>query len=204
MSNTDVDRYAEDGELGGGHCVLMFSGGRDSTLAALRLHEAGLKPTLVTVTSDHLVGINNVRARLRELKHLLPSDTGWIHVDQPKNLFADKTFYHKTCLPCQHAYVVVAAKIAKSLGGRSIALGYASYQGGWPEQTELATARLKSALNNYGINLLLPVYDLKSKDDAIHHLKRYGLSDAALEQKCQQQVHNITLSQDLLVQQIDI
>ncbi|HVB80636.1 MAG TPA: hypothetical protein VNE82_11915, partial [Candidatus Binataceae bacterium] len=35
-------------------CVLMFSGGRDSTLAALRLSKESTSLTLVTVTSDHL------------------------------------------------------------------------------------------------------------------------------------------------------
>ena len=37
--------------------LIMFSGGRDSTLAVVRLHLAGTPMTMVTVTSDHLVGI---------------------------------------------------------------------------------------------------------------------------------------------------
>lgn len=198
MSNTEKDRAGKKGD----RCVLMFSGGRDSTLAALRLHEAGCSPTLVTVTSDHLVGINRVQERLLELKRILPADTVWLHVGQPQNLFTDKTFYHKTCLPCQHAYVVVAVKVARLIGGRSIALGYASYQGDWPEQTTLATGRLKSVLNGFGIDLLLPVYDLQSKEDAISEMKRRGLSDASLEQKCVQQILNVKLNKALLMQQV--
>jgi hypothetical protein len=36
--------------------LVMFSGGRDSTLAALRLHQEGMPIALVTITSNHLVG----------------------------------------------------------------------------------------------------------------------------------------------------
>lgn len=183
-------------------CVLMFSGGRDSSLAAVRLLKTGHIPALVTVTSDHLVGINNVHMRLRELKCILPADTTWTQVGQPRNLCSDKTFYSKTCLPCQQAYVVVAAKIAKSIGCRRIALGYTSYQSDWPEQTALAIDRLKSVLADFGIDVLLPVYDLMSKEAAVDELRRQGLSDASLEQKCLQQIWNVKLDQDLLSQQV--
>lgn len=169
---------------GNSACVLMFSGGRDSTLSAIRLSHAGRNLALVTATSDHLVGMDSVLARLQELKTLLPPDTTWTHVTQPTNLFMDQKFYDRTCLPCQHAYVAIGAKMLKAIGSRSIALGYAAYQGDWPEQTPRATQGLRGLLARFGIDLTLPVYDLRSRADAVTELQRYGLSSSALEQKC--------------------
>lgn len=188
---------------GVGDCVLMFSGGRDSTLAAIKLHEKGIRPVLVTVTSDHLMGYDAVTARLKELKRILPSDLLQIHLSQPKNLQVDQKFYFRTCLPCQHAYVVVAAAIAKRFTIAKIALGYSKYQGAWPEQTPLATTALDRVAAAHGLQLLLPAYEFGNKDEVKAMLTSYGLSDAALEQKCSRQVHNIELDAQHLKQQIE-
>jgi hypothetical protein len=113
----------------------MFSGGRDSTLAALRLHRSATPLSLVTVTSSHLIGLNLVRRRLSELSKVLPETTPWLNVRQPVDLKTDTSFYEQTCLPCHHAYVVVSGAIAALTGIRSLAFGYAGYQNNWPEQT---------------------------------------------------------------------
>ena len=106
--------------------MLMFSGGRDSTLAALRLGELTDRPlTLVTITSSHLVGIDRVRRRLGELARLLPQESRWLNIRQPTELLTDTSFYDQTCLPCHHAYVVASAAISKSLALGTVALGYA-------------------------------------------------------------------------------
>lgn len=186
-----------------GDCVLMFSGGRDSTLAAIKLYEKGIRPLLVTVTSDHLIGYDAVAARLKELKRILPSDLLQIHLSQPKNLQVDQKFYFRTCLPCQHAYVVVAASVAKRFKIEKIALGYSKYQGAWPEQTPLATTALSRVIAVHGLQLLLPAYEFDSKAEVKAMLTSYGLSDAALEQKCLRQVHNVELDAEHLKQQID-
>src|SRR5665213_3223368 len=185
-------------------CVLMFSGGRDSTLAALRLLDAGIVPTLVTVTSDHLYGIETVRRRLSELKDLLPGFVRWMHIRQPINLATDTSFYEQTCLSCHHAYVVVAASIAASLGARALAFGYTSYQSDWPEQTPLAIASLTNILADHGIRLLLPAHDLASKEATQDELAWRGLSTASLEQKCIRQITNVALDGDRLRSQISL
>jgi len=61
-------------------CVHMFSGGRDSTLAAVRLANRYEKLVLITVTTANLVGFKRVGQRLVELKHHLPSNTEWLHI----------------------------------------------------------------------------------------------------------------------------
>jgi hypothetical protein len=191
-------------ERAGKACILMFSGGRDSSLAALRLVKSGLMPTLVTITSDHLFGIEAVRLRLTELRRVLPGSIRWLRVDQPKELATDTSFYAQTCLPCHHAYVVVAAAIARSLRSSRLAFGYTGYQSGWPEQTPLATDRLRRVLAEYDITLDLPVLDLASREEAQAELAQAGLSSDALEQKCSRQITNVELRESALVAQIDL
>ncbi len=116
----------------------------------------------------------------------------------------DTSFYEQTCLPCHHAYVVVGAAVAAKAGADTLAFGYASYQNGWPEQTPFATERLTMVLARHGLQLILPVYYLASREHALEELARYGLSSEALEQKCIQQVTNATLGHDKLSQQIGL
>lgn len=185
-----------------GHRLLMFSGGRDSTLAAARMARDGQPMVLVTVSSWHLVGIQRVKARLSELTRLLDSSTPWLHVRQPIDLRTDTSFYEQTCLPCHHAYVVVSGVLARSLGADRLAFGYAGYQRDWPEQTPLAVAQLAAVLRRHGIALELPVYEIDSKEAATAELSALGLNPNALEQKCLRQVTNVALPDDRLRSQV--
>jgi hypothetical protein len=184
-------------------CLLMFSGGRDSTLAALRLNESGESIHLVTVTSAHLVGIEAVRVRLRELGGILPAETAWTRVVQPSELFADVSVYLRTCLPCHHAYVITAIALCRTLGLQKTAFGYAGYQSSWVEQTPEAVERLGSLLDRVGLQLVLPVYDIASRGAAVDELQSRGLSEQALEQKCLRQVTNVRLTSAELASQLD-
>ncbi|ACH37356.1 hypothetical protein Gbem_0325 [Citrifermentans bemidjiense Bem] len=203
IAETDVDldiiQSADEANV-----VLMFSGGRDSTLAAARLNSIGVPVTLVTITSKHLEGIGRVHLRLAELARTLPPGTDWLHIEQPDQLQTDTSFYDQTCLPCHHAYVVVSVAIAKKINASKMAFGYTHYQSDWPEQTPLAIARLKTTLARHGIELLLPVYDLPSREVAIEELGAYGLSTSSLEQKCLRQITNVALSEERLIQQVDL
>lgn len=184
------------------HCICMFSGGRDSTIAAVRLHQQGYAQTLVTITSDHLTGIHAVQKRLVELKRILPPTTEWLSIRQPTELLTDTSFYEKTCLRCHHGYVVVGAAVALALHARNLAFGYAGYQNTWPEQTPLAVDRLSKLLDRHGVKLLLPAYSINSKEEIHRGLAEAGLSVHSLEQKCSQQVNNIELPPDALNRQI--
>src|SRR5690242_13839333 len=96
--------HAQFASSHGTSCVLMFSGGRDSSIAAVRLSQQFAKLVLVTVTSDHLVGYDLVRSRLRELRQHLSPDTLCIRVLQPVGL-AELNSLRPTCLPCHRDYV---------------------------------------------------------------------------------------------------
>jgi len=182
----------------------MFSGGRDSTLAALRMCERAYFPLLVTISSWHLAGLDRVRQRIRELESHLPSGTPWLILRQPRELKTDTSFYEQTCLPCHHAYVVAGAVVCAKAEATTLAFGYASYQGVWPEQPPLAIERLEAVLTRHGLRLLLPVRDITSRERAVKELAARNLSTEALEQKCIQQVMNITLSPNALSQQVSL
>jgi hypothetical protein len=123
---------------------------------------------------------------------------------QPTGMPGDQLFRAPTCLPCHRSYTAIGAVLAERFKADSLAFGYTSYQSTWAEQTLYAIDRLKHILSSRGIHLILPVYDIASKDDAIAKLEEYQLSSVALEQKCIQQQFNITLDQDRLKEEIEL
>jgi len=183
-------------------CILLFSGGRDSTLAAVRL-AASYHVCLVTVTSDHLSGIPAVRQRLIELQAHLPCDTEWILLHQEQDFPGTQHLQSPTCLPCQLAYAAIGIEIAKHHRARRVAFGYAAYQSHWPEQTAIAVAALREVAREHSLDLLLPVYDLQSKESAAAELDSLGLSKSSLEQKCSRQQYHEDLSDPALRAEID-
>jgi len=191
-----------DARIANPGCVLMFSGGRDSTISAVRLAGGFDRLVLVTVLSEHLVGIDRVRGRIRELAGRLPRGSEWLQVIQPK-LPIEERLVAATCLPCQRAYVAVGVTIARSRGIRNLAMGYSGYQNTWPEQTPYATERLGALLESAGMRLLLPAYDIRSKREAVEELERLGLAPESREQKCLRQAHNVDIEGDLLRAEVD-
>jgi hypothetical protein len=183
-------------------CILMFSGGRDSTISAVRLSKTFARLTLVTVLFEHLIGIERVYKRIIQLKRYLPRETEWLQVIQPKFPMTE-TLSNATCLPCQSAYISVGIIIAQKFRISNFAMGYSGYQNSWPEQTPYATTRLKKLMEDIGLRLHLPVYDIQRKEDAINELIRLGLESESYEQKCLKQSSNIELEEDILCTEID-
>lgn len=184
-------------------CTLLFSGGRDSTLSAVRLARQGGEVMLVTVTSAHLTGIDAVRERLGELKRLLPATTRWLQIRQPQVAAGTDILRAPTCLPCHRSYAAIGAAVAKQYSSPALAFGYTRYQADWAEQTPYAVDQLRDVLGRFGLTLLTPVYDVSSKEQAVSELQTLGMSAAALEQKCLQQQFNAALPTQQLKQEID-
>lgn len=184
-------------------CVHMFSGGRDSTLAAIRLARRWEKLVLVTVTTGNLRGIEQVKQRLIELKAHLPSKTEWLNIALPNMFGSYKRSIVATCLSCHHVYLVTGAIIAEKYGSNDLALGYTAYQSTWTEQTPYAIESLRTILHSINLNLNLPVADITSKEQAMAELSANNLSEFSLEQKCIKQVNDANLPFDLLRQEVD-
>jgi hypothetical protein len=187
-----------------GTCVHMFSGGRDSSLAALRLSQIYEKLILVTVTVPDLRGIAAVRERLDELSSYLDGKSEWLNVALPNSLETQNLNSRRlSCLTCHHAYIVSGICIAESHGVRDLSVGYTEYQSDWTEQTPYAIDSLKKELLSIGLNLILPVIDIDSKDSAICELQSYGLSADSKEQKCLRQMIDPKLRGDTLTKEVD-
>lgn len=182
-------------------CIVMFSGGRDSTLAAVRLAQNGNRLVLVTVTSGGLTGIERVSRRFNELHALLPNDTCWVHVRFPED--SDRASKEKTCLTCHQAYIVAGAMVADKFNAKHIALGYSGYQAGWAEQTPYAIGKLNEVLSSNGFALVLPVTNILQKEDALQELRSNGLTEDSLEQRCVRQIVDPCLIAEELHQEVD-
>lgn len=188
----------------GDSSVLMFSGGRDSTLSAIRLARTGRRLILVTVTSQHLEGISAVKQRIVELRGYLSKGSRWISIpDTNINVPFLLNYSTRTCLPCFLKYTSIGVIIAKKFNINSLSFGFTHYQSGWPEQTPLAIEKFKKTLNQFGLNLDIPVYDLESKEKAIEELRTIGINSGALEQKCSRQIINEEIPLDIFEKAIN-
>jgi hypothetical protein len=61
------------------------------------------------------------------------------------------------------------------------------YQERWVEQTPYAIGRLREVMAENGMQLVLPVSDVGSKEEAETELRKSGLSACSLELKCSRQ-----------------
>jgi hypothetical protein len=185
-------------------CVLLFSGGRDSTIAAVKLSAVMERLILVTVTSGHLAGMDAVHQRVLELKKWLQGNTKWVHVFSASIAQTAQRFSAPTCLPCNCLYTAIGLSVAENNKADSIAFGYTRYQAVWPEQTDYAIERLTSIVQSRGFSLVLPVHDIESKREAEDQLNRYSLSTNSLEQKCSKSALNVELDQKRLKEEIAV
>ena len=184
-------------------CVLMFSGGRDSTLAAIRLARNWGKLVMVTATGFDLKGINLVKKRLVELSPYLPGNTEWLKIALPKKLLKKPYSQSITCLSCHHSYLSIGVMVAETLNSKNIALGYTGYQSNWIEQTPQAIENLKNIIGSVGLSVVFPVIDINSKEKAIEELRLHGLSEESLEQKCIKQLIDPNLQGNELLEEVN-
>ena len=178
-------------------CVLLFSGGRDSSIAAIRLGRQYARLKLVTVSTDHLVGMSHVIDRLRELKRHLDPATLWYHFTFEGEPEIGSELL-TSCLPCHAVYLLAGLAVAAENDISNIAFGYTQYQSSWAEQTVQGRTAISEVMTLFGRRALFPVSDLNSKEQAIDELRALGITVLALEQKCLRQQVNHQSDQNLL------
>jgi predicted PP-loop superfamily ATPase len=160
-------------------CVLLFSGGRDSSLAAVALSNR-YDLTLLTLTGEHLTGFDATLKRVNELSRLVSPSTRWFitkssPVQQPAL---------RGCMPCQLSAVKAAMQLARQLTATTLATGYSGYQQGWIEQSPEAQDILRDVLRRQGFTLELPCVALSSKEQARNSLTFENMTPDPLEQRC--------------------
>ena len=176
--------------------LLFFSGGNDSTLSACKLASRGYDVHLITFDNGCEEGIENVRNRATILERLFENST----VGKVRNLgvfqsvsefmalrhenanmpfskivscYGDFNQNQLNCLNCRSAMYVVGVVVATELGISHIAEGARKTQLFALEQEELLEG-YRSLLNQYDIDLLLPVYDYESDYEVENELNQYS------------------------------
>ena len=185
------ERNASNADL-----VILFSGGRDSSLAVCKLasHEKNL--ILMNCLNGTTIGTDVIQTRYRDLKERFPSRIkdfvqvpifGLFRTLAISQLERDLKCY-KTCLVClgckmaAHTHAIIFC-IENDI--KVIADGYNQYQSGdFMEQRPEAIEIMKNFSAEYGILYINPVYDYKNKKEVKYALYDYGISTKSLEGTC--------------------
>lgn len=185
--------------------LLMLSGGRDSFLSACRLLEDE-NNTVLMVTFDNgcilqsenagLVGERLVKKYGKDRAKYLGvyktysviRDFFWPYMNM-KPIEQEKAYYGLTpsqfhCLICRTSMYLYSIWIAKREEAQFIAEGGRKDQKFVIELPGMATKRYKNLVEDAGMELLLPVYDLESDWDRDNELMRYGYICKTMEPKC--------------------
>lgn len=175
--------------------VLLFSGGRDSSLAAVRLIEMGYEIHLLTFDNGAIEGIARSNLRLGEFNEKIKKKIITRKIINCKELFKKIALFDiekdieslKTnliCMGCKMAMHTISVNYCLKNDIKVIADGYTYYQREWPEQMPKAIEEIRDFHDKYGIEYINPVYDIKSKENAKEKLALHKLSVDSLEGKC--------------------
>lgn len=168
-------------------CVLLFSGGRDSTCAALRLLTKGRHPILLTVVDSTAQTDDRTRQRVNEMRSISQDCIYWLSARVPelyRDVLSLELSTAPSCLPCLFVRLSVGILLAKQHGVDAIAAGFTSYQSTWVEQTPTAITEVTRFVKQYGLALELPVRDLASQQEASRILQQHSLTPTPLEPTC--------------------
>lgn len=171
--------------------LVLQSGGRDSTIAAMSLLEQGFDVMGITLAKNAGRQIDLPRRRAVELATKYPGYR-WGMVDFSewdsglKNWVADRLTapLPKSCLLCALTKITSVIGYCKANDICNLSLGYVAYQDNWAEQTPLAIKLQSESLALEGLSLLLPARSIAAKDDAKKILSAQGLTADSLENPC--------------------
>jgi len=176
--------------------ALLFSGGRDSSLAVCRLAHQKIK--IVPITCFNGVTINNEIShyRYKELKNRFP-DFIEEHINIPtfglfrklsivtlENDFKEYST-NLVCLGCKLAAYSSAIAHCVENSISVIADGYTSYQSSkYPEQSKEVIEILKNFSAEFGILYINPVFNQDSFQKTKYELFDFGISSNSIEGVC--------------------
>lgn len=183
--------------------LLMYSGGLDSILSMVRLINCGYKVLLIHFDNgcSISIGLEDSRARYFEKKYGIDTvqyigkittapefrnneiEIANIPFSQIQRDYGDCTISQIRCLNCRSAMYFEAIKYCLNNNISYIAEGARKSQLFSIEQPQMIDAYRK-LLSEFGIELLLPVYDLENDWQKENELLRNGILPSASEDKC--------------------
>lgn len=170
----------------------MFSGGRDSSLAACLLAQAGYLVHLLTTSAGASFGEELVEYRVAEIRSAMPKkEFPWTRVSTPglfrsvalANIEEDFARWktNLVLLGSQMASLTEGIVTCINQGYKLLATGYVKYEQDYMEQSPEAVEKMREFCGEFGIELLTPVYDYTSADHVKYALLNFGVSTKSLE-----------------------
>lgn len=200
--------------------LLFFSGGRDSMLAACRLIKQGYYVSMISFDNGSEVGLENIRDTANRLisrygskccRYLGSYYMG--DIKQSLQYYFDNTSYKNIynevgnidfnqiqCITCRSAMYMAGIILCKIYNINVIAEGARKCQLFAIEQP-IMIDEYKSLLDRYGIELLLPVYELESDWNRRLELQDCGFLPKTLEAVC---TIGLPMKEELTDEELDI
>ena len=179
-------------------CLLLYSGGKDSTLSAIRLYNAGYNVHFIHFDNGYMKDqdkpyLTFMETFDKEKDYYFDYELSSVDV---KKIFDEYFSYFSTnlsndlslaseirCLSCRMAMYTKAIQIAKERGYKYIAEGARISQKFMLEQLPIIT-RLKELAASNGIKLLFPVLYVDDDQKEIEEILDNGYSSKSWESKC--------------------
>lgn len=173
--------------------VVLFTGGRDSTLTAAYLMMKGIPIFLLSADSGASVHRGVTHYRIKELKRRFGElVVGYATMDIAgtfrKIALRD---IEQDILTDKKNLIVLGEKIAilahtvdfcRRNNLSKVSLGYTKYQQEFPEQRDVSREKLQRLLADYGVLCQYPIYALSETiEDVKYRLMEIGLSNKPLE-----------------------
>lgn len=175
--------------------LLLFSGGRDSSLAACVLAEKGFHVHLLNLDNGASIANNIAEYRVNELVNRFTNNMTsiprkscfglfkQIAISSIENDFA-KYRSNLICLGCKLAMHTEAIVECIIRGIKLSADGANKYQSHFPEHTSVFLNFLRSFYSLFGIDYINPVIDYENVRDVKTSLLQYNISPKSLEGSC--------------------
>ena len=173
--------------------LVMFTGGRDSTLAACQLMLRGIPVHLFSANSGCSLHRDVLHYRVEELKrrfdglvvaHCVQDVSGAFRSIAIEDLEADILKYRKNLVLLGEKIAIHAHVIdyCKRMGIDTINDGITLYQKEFPEQRMVAREYFVEFMAGYQITYNSPIYEFaQSSDDVKYRLLQVGISTKSLE-----------------------
>ncbi len=174
--------------------VVLFTGGRDSTLTASLLMMRNIPVCLLSANNGCSIHRDVTEYRIKELtarfgqdllvEHKTLDIAGTFRSIALKDIESDILTHKKNLIVLGEMFALLAHAVDFCLrnGYSDINAGYTRYQEDFPEQRRQAIEFFIAFLNSYGINFHQPIYeDATSVEYVKYRLMEIGLSNKPLE-----------------------